>query len=342
MDKNAFSERLLKLRREKGLSQKELGELLGVSNKAISKWENGEAMPKTETMLKLAELLEIDGNELLGIYSAPVSEEKFTDELDRLKSENIALQERIASQNKNNKRYILWAGIFLACVLLIIATVTLINQTGGYNNPELSNVGQTGSRIEFNNTEYMPCNETQNGLLEFNKDIFYYSLDQRNAKYLSDDNSAKNITVESHTEYKFLRLKTKQGTYYYVDKDLSLEITPNNLNSVSIDYGTISNNNNYRMTGFFEHYVSGTDKADSKIKSFCDFYNSLDNSAEKRITELYLGNNSKVVTVNYKERYLPELKVGEFFEDNNKELYFYNYANAQSYFAGEELREFVN
>ena len=57
MDKNEFSERLLKLRREKGLSQKELGDLLGVSNKAISKWENGESMPKTETMLKLAELL---------------------------------------------------------------------------------------------------------------------------------------------------------------------------------------------------------------------------------------------------------------------------------------------
>ena len=84
MDKNEFSERLLKLRREKGLSQKELGDLLDVSNKAISKWENGEAMPKTETMLKLAELLGIYGNELLGIYSAPEPDESFTKELDRL------------------------------------------------------------------------------------------------------------------------------------------------------------------------------------------------------------------------------------------------------------------
>ena len=67
MDNFEFANRIVELRKQKGLSQKELGDMLGVSNKAVSKWENGESMPKLSTMLKLAEIMGIDGNELIGL-----------------------------------------------------------------------------------------------------------------------------------------------------------------------------------------------------------------------------------------------------------------------------------
>ena len=67
MDNFEFANRIVELRKQKGLSQKELGDMLGVSNKAVSKWENGESMPKLSTMLKLAEIKGIDGNELIGL-----------------------------------------------------------------------------------------------------------------------------------------------------------------------------------------------------------------------------------------------------------------------------------
>ena len=54
-----LSNRIYELRTQKGLSQKELGAILGVSNKAVSKWETGTAIPKTETLIKLAEVFEI-------------------------------------------------------------------------------------------------------------------------------------------------------------------------------------------------------------------------------------------------------------------------------------------
>ena len=41
----ALSEKLYTLRKKSGLSQKQLAEKLGVSNKTISKWENGKCMP---------------------------------------------------------------------------------------------------------------------------------------------------------------------------------------------------------------------------------------------------------------------------------------------------------
>lgn len=62
-----LSNRIYELRTQKSLSQKELGAILGVSNKAVSKWETGTAIPKTETLIKLAEVFEISTEELLNM-----------------------------------------------------------------------------------------------------------------------------------------------------------------------------------------------------------------------------------------------------------------------------------
>mgnify|MGYP002513906186 CR=1 FL=1 len=45
------------LRLEKGLSQGELGLMLGVTNKAVSRWENGQAFPDITLLPKLARYL---------------------------------------------------------------------------------------------------------------------------------------------------------------------------------------------------------------------------------------------------------------------------------------------
>lgn len=68
MDKYQFGNRLTELRTQKGLTQDKLGEILGVSNKAVSKWENGSAMPRLDMMVRIADYFEIgideffDGN----------------------------------------------------------------------------------------------------------------------------------------------------------------------------------------------------------------------------------------------------------------------------------------
>ena len=56
---------ICKLREEKGLSQAKLGELLGVTNKAVSRWENGRGYPDTSILLNLANVLGITVDELL-------------------------------------------------------------------------------------------------------------------------------------------------------------------------------------------------------------------------------------------------------------------------------------
>ena len=56
---------LLQLRTQKGLSQDELAEKLFVTRQAVSRWENGETTPNTETLKRLSALFDVSINTLL-------------------------------------------------------------------------------------------------------------------------------------------------------------------------------------------------------------------------------------------------------------------------------------
>ena len=64
MNDYAFGNFLYMLRTEKGLSQSQLGGLLGVTNKAVSKWENGSAKPNTVLIPRIAEIFGVTVEEL--------------------------------------------------------------------------------------------------------------------------------------------------------------------------------------------------------------------------------------------------------------------------------------
>lgn len=60
-----FGEFLCKLRKEKGMTQAELAKRLGVTDKAVSKWETGEAMPESGSLLPIANIFGVTVDELL-------------------------------------------------------------------------------------------------------------------------------------------------------------------------------------------------------------------------------------------------------------------------------------
>lgn len=60
-----IANRLVNLRKEKGLSQEQLAEKIGVSRQAVSKWERSEASPDTDNIILLARLYNVSLDELL-------------------------------------------------------------------------------------------------------------------------------------------------------------------------------------------------------------------------------------------------------------------------------------
>lgn len=64
---NIFGERVLRLRKEKGLTQKELGEQVGLSYKAISTIESGARGTSVDKLIGLAVYFRVSTDYLLGI-----------------------------------------------------------------------------------------------------------------------------------------------------------------------------------------------------------------------------------------------------------------------------------
>lgn len=60
-----LAEKLLALRTEKGLSQEDLAEQLGVSRQSVSKWETGQSVPDLDRIIKLADLFGVTVDELV-------------------------------------------------------------------------------------------------------------------------------------------------------------------------------------------------------------------------------------------------------------------------------------
>lgn len=67
MNDYKFGNYILELRRKSGLSQSELADRIGVTNKAVSKWETGKSKPTTGTLRKLAAIFHVPIEQLLSL-----------------------------------------------------------------------------------------------------------------------------------------------------------------------------------------------------------------------------------------------------------------------------------
>ena len=123
MDQLKIGKFIAECRKQKDLTQMQLAEKLGITDKAVSKWERGGAMPDASIMLELCYILGISVNELL-------SGEKIIMENSNQKNEQLLLDMAKELENKNKTIWssmwaimivsmtALFAGIFIAAFLI--------------------------------------------------------------------------------------------------------------------------------------------------------------------------------------------------------------------------------
>ena len=81
-----LANKLLELRKKKGLSQEEVADALGVSRQTVSKWETGMSTPDFDKIQPLCELYEISTNELLNVSYEVKRDKKDNLEIKRKKA----------------------------------------------------------------------------------------------------------------------------------------------------------------------------------------------------------------------------------------------------------------
>ena len=106
MDQIKIGKFIASCRKEQGMTQAVLAEKLGISDRAISKWETGKSMPDSGIMWELCELLKINVNELLS------GERIMAEAYDKRAEENLLAMRREVEE-KNRQIYL---NLVMACM----------------------------------------------------------------------------------------------------------------------------------------------------------------------------------------------------------------------------------
>lgn len=127
MDQIKIGKFIASCRKEQGMTQAVLAEKLGISDRAVSKWETGKSMPDSGIMLELCELLKINVNELLS------GERIMTESYDKRAEENLLeMKRQVEEKNRQLLRMeYLIGGPAFAAGLILCAIAAFIEMPAG-------------------------------------------------------------------------------------------------------------------------------------------------------------------------------------------------------------------
>ena len=225
MDNYKVGRFIAKLRKKKGLTQDELGNMLGISGKSVSKWERGLNMPDISLIYKLSEVFDVDLNQLLNGEDAIKSvvdlknEENAVNTL-KIESDDKSLRK---TKKKSNKRLSFKIIIFLIIIVLfVIAFVFGFHNKGDRYAVESSTEGFTvDGKLTIKDSGYVLYVSNISCLFEecltetintaqysvaINNNVLFRSgiLDYTSKKEkITLDDYLKNITIDVHDDYRF-------------------------------------------------------------------------------------------------------------------------------------------
>ena len=116
MNQQKIGQFLKNLRKEKKLTQEELAEILGVSNRSISRWENGKTMPDFDLLIELAKHYDVEIMEIL-------DGERRADSMDR-KTEELML--KVADYDNHERKFVSKR----MCIMFMIAIIGMAIYVG--------------------------------------------------------------------------------------------------------------------------------------------------------------------------------------------------------------------
>ena len=128
-----LSDKLIELRKTKGWSQEDFAEKLDVSRQAISRWENGTALPDAQNILRIVKLFNISADYLL--------DDNYEEETDSFSSVEANTEETADLAQKKKRPYLFWIAVIGLILLSVCAIVAVIKNTDAVHiHPVLTRV----------------------------------------------------------------------------------------------------------------------------------------------------------------------------------------------------------
>jgi len=125
-----LAEKLVYLRKEKGLSQLKLAEMMDVSRQAISRWETGAAVPSAENLKYLGNLYDVSLDYLFNDNEDKPERNSGITEASEDAPVPIPVEEKIHSKRVKTR----WL-VIAVCIVLLIAAIYIFVKVGAEGDP---------------------------------------------------------------------------------------------------------------------------------------------------------------------------------------------------------------
>ena len=192
-----LGQRIQELRKQRGMSQEALGDALGVSRQAVSKWEGDNGIPELDTLITMSRLFEVTVGQLLGVEEATEQKHEAANEVEEDKEDQVeaVLRRYVEQTNKKDERPWIsrWGWAVSAAIILTTAFIVMFAQLGSLRSTvrllrsDLSNlqvnVSNTQNSLsgQIRSTIYDVLAEEANPLSTFDWDIVDFDLDDQTA-----------------------------------------------------------------------------------------------------------------------------------------------------------------
>ena len=192
-----LGQRIQELRKQRGMSQEALGDALGVSRQAVSKWEGDNGIPELDTLIAMSRLFEVTVGQLLGIEEAAEQKSETVNEPEEGKEDQVeaVLRRYVEQTTKKDERSWIsrWGWVVSAAIILTTAFIVMFAQLGSLRSTvrllrsDLSNLqvdvsnSQSNLSGQIRNTIYDVLAEEANPLSTFDWEIVDFDLDKQTA-----------------------------------------------------------------------------------------------------------------------------------------------------------------
>ena len=219
---------ILQLRQEKNLSQSDLANLIPVTRQAVSRWEKGQSIPDSSTLLIISKIFDVSINELL-------NGERFKKEEPK-KLEKIALDmiDKNNSQSKKFKRVLLFMVLIILLLSFSFLAYYFINS---YNSITVYKIEVENKKSTMQNGIFISTK--QKTYFRLGKLIYNNNIEVKNVRlYYKNGNKEKTIFEDSDADILITDYYGYNEFFPYeninsIVKKLYLEINYNN-NKVEI------------------------------------------------------------------------------------------------------------
>lgn len=174
MDQEKMGKFIAELRKEKGLTQYTLADLIPISRDAVSKWEQGKRCPDTLCLVKLSEIFDVSINEIL------YGERENKTNSEEINEVSVKLYEERNKVQKKYKKFIVISAVLFTLLIISFFTYYFIST---YNSLKVYLVSYESDNLKI-----------KDGVLVMTNDKMYFNLG----------------SIDSTSEIKFIELFYKE------------------------------------------------------------------------------------------------------------------------------------